>query len=244
MYLSERTSGGRETQVVHHAKVGPQFRQHKQRLDEMLDVAPRIEGEHARLERSRLTGGAAPDSRPPGFVPRLVSDDERVDSGDTDFGERINDVVIKCKVRADGEVDTAAWRERFGVVRPDDRTLFHVEGCTACHALHGNSLDFHVLEYADEGKVGLNSVSLEMQVVHLEELGESVDLGAHLADIHLENDEGTEYGRELGLGEVINPIGRRELHVSEVVVRAAPHNVEELAENGAIVTNTLDLERM
>ena len=108
--------------------------------------------------------------------------------------------------------------------------------CTACHPLHGNGLDFRVLERADEREVGLNSVNRETQAVRLEglqslELGENVDLGAHFADIYLEYDEGTEDGRQLGLGEVIDRIGGRELHASEVVV-------------GAILADTLDLERM
>ena len=121
----------------------------------------------------------------------------------------------------------AAWRERFGEARPDDRTLFHVEECKACHPPHRNGLDFRVLERADEWQVGLNSESRKTQAVRLEglqllELRENVDLGAHFADIDFEYDEVTEDGREPGLEEVIDRIGRRELHVGEVVVRAAP----------------------
>lgn len=43
---------------------------------------------------------------------------------------------------------------------------------------------------------------------------------------------------------MIDRIGRRELHVGELVVRAAPHNVEELAENGAILAGARELERL
>ena len=52
-------------------------------------------------------------------------------------------MVVVGKVRAYGEVDTPAWRERFGVVRPDDGTLLHVRGCTIWHRMHGDGLDLH-----------------------------------------------------------------------------------------------------
>ena len=41
----------------------------------------------------------------------------------------------------------------------NDDALSHVGGSTACHPLHGNGLDFHVLERADEPEVGTDWVS-------------------------------------------------------------------------------------
>ena len=84
----------------------------------MLVVALRIEREHAPLEQSRL-----PATCSPLVIPGLTSDDVGVESWNTEVRERINDVVIICKACAEG--DTATWRERFGVVRPDDCILVH-----------------------------------------------------------------------------------------------------------------------
>ena len=136
----------------------------------------------------------------------------------------------------------------FRAVRPNNGALFCVRECTACHPLHGNGLDFHVLERADEPEIGINRVSGESQVKCFEvlqplELDKDVDLGPHFADIYFEGDERAD-GRELRLDEVIDGIGQRGFHVRELIMRVAPHDVEESVENDAIPGDAHGLERL
>jgi hypothetical protein len=42
--------------------------------------------------------------------------------------------------------------------------------------------------------------------------------------------------------EVVDGIGRRELHVGELIMGAVPHNVGELVENDAILADGRDFE--
>ena len=153
------------------------------------------------------------------------------------------------EVRAGRKVDTAAQCESFRAVRPNGGALFHVGEGTACHLLHGNGLDFHVLERADEPEVGINRASGESQAKRFDvlqplELDDDVDLGPHFADIYFESDERAEDGRELRLNEVIDGIGRRGFHVRELIMRVAPHDVQESDENDAIPGDAHDLERL
>ena len=190
-----------------------------------------IEVQHAWLQWRHLAGGPVPNRRelhaPSRLVPRFVPDDERIEFGNTEVGERIDDVVAVHKARAHRKVDTAAECERLRVVWPGDGAVLHIGEGTTCHPLHGNGLDFHVLERADDGEVSLESVKRKSEAVcfdgfQLLELGENVDLGSHFADVNLECNEATEDGRELGLSKVIDDIRRRELHVGGLVWNGRP----------------------
>jgi hypothetical protein len=89
---------------------------------------------------------------------------------------------------------------------PDDGALLHIGKGATCHPLHRDGLDFHPFERADEREVDVGMVVGEPQAIRFEdlqvlELRQNVDLGSHLADIHLESDEAAEDGPELGLTE-------------------------------------------
>ena len=64
----------------------------------MLVVALRLEMQHVWLQRKGLPGVSVPNGRelrPSSWlIPRFVPDDKRVEFGDTEVGERIDDVVV------------------------------------------------------------------------------------------------------------------------------------------------------
>jgi hypothetical protein len=133
-------------------------------------------------------------------------------------------VVVVRKVGTNWVVDTATWHERLGIVGPNDGTFPQVGEGTARHPLHGDGLDFHALERANDWEVGVDMVAGEGEAVCFEglqmlDLGENVDLGPHLAHTHFEIDEAAEDGPEPG--EVVNGVGRQEFHVDELVMGAA-----------------------
>jgi len=55
-------------------------------------------------------------------------------------------------------------------VWPDDGAVLHVGEGTTCHPLHGDAFDFHALERADDGEVGLEGVSGKSQAICFENL--------------------------------------------------------------------------
>jgi len=216
-------------------------------------VALRIEVQHAWLQRSLLASRPVPNGgelrTSPWLVPGLVADDERVQLGDTEVGKGVDDVIVVREDRASGEVDTTAGGKTLWIMGPDNRALLHIGEGATCHPLYGDGLDLHPLERADEREVDVGVVVRESQAVRLEglqvfKLRQNVDLGAHLANIHLEVDEAAEDRPELELTEVVDGVRRGEFHVGELLMRAIPHNIDELVENDAILASGRDFERL
>jgi hypothetical protein len=97
---------------------------------------------------------------------------------------------------------------------PDNSALHQVEESTACHPLYRHSLDCHLLKRAHKREISLNSVSWEAQAIGFDglqslKLRKDINLGSHLAHIHLECNEAAEYGCKLGLGKVVNGISTK-----------------------------------
>src|SRR5258706_1077961 len=183
------------------------------------------------------------------LIPGLISDDERVQFGDAEVRKNVYDMVIVCEVCAHRKVDTTARGMSLGVMRPTDSTLLQFGEGAPSHPLHGDRLDRNLLECADEREVSFDSVSGKTQAkcfesLQLLEVPENVNFDWHFAEIHFEYDEAAEDGGKVGLGEVINGIGRCQLHIDKPFVRAVTNDIKELFKEDAILAGALDSERL